>query len=268
MYEGVEWDDPRWHVTRLLVDLMSPRYRPLGANEIIPYLDTANPTVGPALAGYLASREYLLEPVAEHLQLRLDAEKELTVHLRTEGDAIQDLQRLGEIEVATYGTQSADHHQSAKAMVQTIETITRLECDRRGIAANTNPQSRAVTVDDRWLWVSPRRLDGALPGLINPVGIWEIKEYWGTTKGGSKMSDAIYEIHLVGMELRTFEREHGVHVNHYAILDGAQQWSHRRSDLRRAADLLFMGLIDELIVGDEAMEEWPIIVHAMCDLLE
>ncbi len=80
------------------------------------------------------------------------------------------------------------------------------------------------------------------------------------------MSDAIYEIHLVGLELRAFQRRHGIHVRHYAILDGKQQWAARRSDMRRAIDLLCMGLIDELIVGREIIDEWPRIVGELTDL--
>ena len=129
-----------------------------------------------------------------------------------------------------------------------------------------NPQKRAALVSDSFIWVSPRRLDGALPSLLNPVGLWEIKEYWGGTSGGSKMSDAIYECQLVGQELRAFQALHGVHVRHYAILDGREQWMTRRSDLRRAVDLLCAGLLDELLVGTEVLAEWPRIIGELCAL--
>ena len=59
-----------------------------------------------------------------------------------------------------------------------------------------------VTRDGEPLRTLARRVDGACPGVVNPIAIWEIKEYWGKTKGGSKMSDAVYECHLVGRELR------------------------------------------------------------------
>jgi hypothetical protein len=62
------------------------------------------------------------------------------------------------------------------------------------------------------LHVSARNLDGAIPSLANPYLVWEIKEYWGKTKGGSKMSDAVYECHLVGLELRDFETRGGLTV--------------------------------------------------------
>lgn len=259
-YDGVAWDDPRWHVVRLVVDLMGGRYVELEADDIERFLWQNGKPVATGLLRYLESRPELLKPVAEHLAFRTDAERRIAALLRSEEEALADVATLTDAEVKTYGTKSADHHQSSKAMVQTIEVLTRLHCAEHGGQANTDPQDRAVVIDEGYLWVSPRRLDGAIPGLVNPRGIGEIKEYWGKTKGGSKMSDAIYEIQLVGLELRAFEREHGAGVSHYAIFDGKEQWSYRRSDLRRAVDLLCMGLIDELIAGREVLVDWPRIL--------
>jgi hypothetical protein len=152
-------------------------------------------------------------------------------------------------------------------MVKTVEVLTRAICAERGLQVDLDPQKRATIVSDDHIWVSPRRLDGALTSLLNPVGLWEIKEYWGGTAGGSKMSDAIYECQLVGEELRTFEDRYGPHVRHYAILDGVQQWGHRKSDLRRAVDLLCAGLLDELLVGSEVLTQWPRIVNEMTELV-
>ena len=74
----------------------------------------------------------------------------------------------------------------------------------------------------------------------------------------------IYECQLVGQELRAFEDLHGPSCRHYFILDGRESWTSRRADLRRAIDLLSKGLIDELIVGREILEEWPRIVRELC----
>jgi hypothetical protein len=148
-------------------------------------------------------------------------------------------------------------------MVATVAALTELTTRPLGVASDTNPQSRAAVVTDNYIWVSPRRLDGAIPTLVNPIGLWEIKEYWGKTSGGSKMSDAIYECQLVGQELRAFEDLHAMAIRHYVILDGRDQWLARRSDLRRAIDLLSQGIIDELIVGREVIQEWPRIVSEL-----
>ena len=55
-----------------------------------------------------------------------------------------------------------------------------------------------------------------------------------------------------------------VSCSHFVILDGKESWAARRADLRRAVDLLSMGLIDELVVGREILEEGPRIVRALC----
>lgn len=46
-----------------------------------------------------------------------------------------------------------------------------------------------------------RRVDGAFPSVINPVAIWEVKEYYHTTTFGSRVADGVYETLLDGMEL-------------------------------------------------------------------
>jgi hypothetical protein len=100
----------------------------------------------------------------------------------------------------------------------------------------------------------PARLD--VPSLANPAVVWEIKEYWGKTAGGSKMSDAVYECNLVGRELREFEERTGATIQHVVFLDGREQWLSRKSDLRRFVDLFHQRIIDHLIVGREIETEW------------
>ena len=46
-----------------------------------------------------------------------------------------------------------------------------------------------------------RRVDGAFPSTVNPVAVWEIKEYYYTTTFGSRVADGVYETLLDGMEL-------------------------------------------------------------------
>ena len=234
---------------RRVIDLRSDE---LAATGLLAYLERRG-DLPDRLAAYLVYR-------AEEA-VRLEAEQ-----LREEDEALADLAVVSDVEIQRYGTKSADHHQSSKVMVATVEALARLTCDEREMEFDANPQSRAIVLDQDRIWVSPRRLDGALPSLLNPVAIWEIKEYWGVTGGGSKMSDAIYECQLVGQELRAFEDLHGLHMQHYVFLDGKAQWGARRSDLRRAIDLLSMGLVDELVVGREVLSEWPRIVGEMCGL--
>ena len=116
---------------------------------------------------------------------------------------------------------------------------------------------------DNNLHVTARNLDGAIPSLANPTIIWEIKEYWGKTKGGSKMSDAVYECNLVGRELREFEERSSASIKHIVFVDGKEQWSHRQSDLKRFIDLFHQGIIDHLVVGREVETEWKKILQTL-----
>ena len=260
------WDDPFWHVARMLLDVLGGRRTATSGDAVLSALRSADTDSARGLLDYLRSRPELPDRLAEYLVYRAEQGERIENELlRTEEQALADLAQLGDIEIQRYGTQSADHHQSSKVLVATVEALTRLTCAESGMAFDANPQSRAVVVAEDHIWVSPRRLDGALPGLLNPAAIWEIKEYWGVTGGGSKMSDAIYECQLVGQELRSFEDLHGIHVNHYVFLDGRAQWSARRADLRRAIDLLSSGLINELIVGREVLTEWPRVVRELVD---
>lgn len=119
------------------------------------------------------------------------------------------------------------------------------------------PTRRCVWLEGNQLHVTARNLDGAIPSLESPEAIWEIKEYWGKTRGGSRMSDAAYECALVGRELREFEERTGApHVLHVVFVDGKEQWSHRQSDLRRFVDLFHQGLADHLFVGRDVETGW------------
>src|SRR5262245_14017219 len=63
-----------------------------------------------------------------------------------------------------------------------------------------------------------RRIDGAFPGPVNPVAVWEVKEYYYTTTFGSRVSDGVYETLLDGMELKEL-RDHHFAVRHYLMID-------------------------------------------------
>lgn len=256
------WDDPFWHALRLLVDQRNfttveerevlPRLRRMGtdaATGLADWLEQSEPSLITDLAGYTHTRYALAEHALEDL-------------LRTEDEAVVDFGTLSSEDIRRYTTQTTYNHQSAKVMVQTVEVLTKRASEGQPEEPDVDPQKRAASINGSDLWVSPRRLDGALPSLLNPVGLWEIKEYWGSG-GGSKMSDAVYEIQLVGTELAIYEREAGVKIKHYAILDGRNQWGTRKADMRRMFDLLYSGVIDELIIGREVLTEWERIVSEM-----
>lgn len=159
--------------------------------------------------------------------------------------------------IGSTATKNRSHHQSSKALIAAVSGIAEKACRLAETTVNLDPQRRAVWLSDGGMHASARNLDGAIPSLENPVAVWEIKEYWGKTKGGSKMSDAVYECHLVGLELRIFEDANDLSVDHIVFVDGKEQWNHRRSDLLRLIDLNQQGLVDHLVVGKEVETVWP-----------
>ena len=183
--------------------------------------------------------------------------------LRTEEEAKAFCNSI-DIEYGYTKTQSNDHHQSSKSLIAAVDGITQHILHKHNISYNSDPQNRCIWFKENNLHVTSRNLDGAVPGLTNPFIIWEIKEYWGTTKGGSKMSDAVYECQLVGRELREFEKVYGGKVAHIVFVDGKNQWGHRKSDLGRFLDLQNQGLIDRLFVGKSVESDWAEYLDSVC----
>lgn len=248
---------------RLLIDQYG--FTTIDEHQVITRLRAAGADSATSLANWLEQSEPgLIGELAEYTHIRKDL-GDMVLHdlLRTEDEAKDDFATVSSDVIKRYGTRTGSHHQSSKVMVQTVEVITRAESVGQPDVPDTDPQKRAALINSSNIWVSPRRLDGALPSLSNPVGLWEIKEYWGLTSGGSKMSDAVYELQLVGTELQLQEALSEHHVEHVAIVDGKHQWSKRKSDLRRIIDLLYCGLLDEVIWGREVLTDWGPAVRRM-----
>ena len=193
------------------------------------------------IVGYCKARERLLKVALDDL--------------RTE-EAAKKFCKKSLIEWKVTKTKSKDHHQSSKTLIATTTAIAEKICNELSEKIDTNPQRRCIWYIDNHLHVTARNLDGAIPSLQDPYIVWEIKEYWGKTSGGSKMSDAVYECHLVGRELREFEEKSGHKIAHVVFLDGKDQWNARKSDLARFIDLHNQGLIDYLFIGNTIETDW------------
>jgi hypothetical protein len=106
-----------------------------------------------------------------------------------------------------------------------------------------------------------RRLDGAYPSINNPVACWEIKEYYGTTTFGSRVSGGVYETMLDGAEIEELRENTGTSVLHYLMVDDHfTWWKCGRSYLCRMVDMLNIGSVDEILFGREVLIRWPEIV--------
>lgn len=106
-----------------------------------------------------------------------------------------------------------------------------------------------------------RRVDGAFPSPVNPIAIWEIKEYYYTTTFGSRIADGVYETLLDGMEIEEFRADLGEDVKHYLFADSHfTWWGCGKSYLCRIVDMLHMGFVDEVLFGKEIVTELPRIV--------
>lgn len=138
-----------------------------------------------------------------------------------------------------------------------------IEADARGFACDYDPRTlTTVTRRGEPIRTLSRRVDGAFPGAVNPIAVWEIKEYYNTTTFGSRVADGVYETIVDGMELEELRVNEGVNVLHYLMVDDHfTWWDCGRSYLCRILDMLHMGYVDEVLFGAEVVERLPSIVR-------
>ena len=138
-----------------------------------------------------------------------------------------------------------------------------IEAHADGSACDYDPRRlTTVTRDDAPLRTLARRVDGAFPAVVDPIAVWEIKEYYYTTTFGSRVADGVYETLLDGMELQELKAVEGVDVHHYLMVDSHYTWWEcGRSYLCRMVDMIHMGYVDEVLFGYEVVERLPGIVR-------
>ena len=95
-----------------------------------------------------------------------------------------------------------------------------IEAHSQGIPCDYDPRRLTTITRDRApVRTLARRVDGAFPSTVNPVAVWEIKEYYYTTTFGSRVADGVYETLLDGMELAEIAENENINVLHYLIVD-------------------------------------------------
>lgn len=160
---------------------------------------------------------------------------------------VSKLRRTADIleEAETYELKSGAFH---RILEQDVKAILRQVCKAHGLKYKINPAATkppSFTLPNGEVWVLSRQVDALIPeneDYRDPRVIIEIKEFWGEKQGGSKMSDMVYEAQLLGMELQALRRQ-GVNIKFYLVLNGREQWEHRKGDLRKLIDIVAMGYL-------------------------
>jgi hypothetical protein len=147
-----------------------------------------------------------------------------------------------------------------------------IEANLEGLPCNYNPQElTTITRNREPLRTLARRVDGTFPAPVNPIAVWEIKEYYHTTTFGSRIADGVYESLLDGMELEELDAElcklakgqdRPARIQHLLMVDAHGTWwsSGGRPYLCRIIDMLNMGHVDEVLFGKEVVTRLPTIV--------
>jgi hypothetical protein len=137
-----------------------------------------------------------------------------------------------------------------------------VEAHSAGQQADFDPKALAtVTADRAPVYTLSRRFDGCFPSVIDPVAVWETKEYYHTTTFGSRVADGIYETLLDGFELEDLRETEGARIGHHLMVDGRYTWWEcGRSYLCRIVDMLNMGYVNEVLFGSEVLERLPSLV--------
>jgi hypothetical protein len=137
-----------------------------------------------------------------------------------------------------------------------------IESNSEGLPCDFDPRIlTTVTRENAPLRTLARRIDGAFTSPVNPVAVWEVKEYYYTTTFGSRIADGVYESLLDGMELEEIRENENIHIRHYLMVDAYETWWEMgRSYLCRMVDMIHMNYVDEILFGREVIEELPRIV--------
>lgn len=207
--------------------------------------------LGDALLSYFAHRAKTLHDYAEPLLMTAEQAKALYRRLRAQ------LKPKCPIPLNKQsGTKKAPAFFTAIINMLIEANIKQWPCDYDPRTLTT------VTRYGRPMRTLARRIDGAFPSAINPVAIWEIKEYYYTTTFGSRVADGVYETLLDGMELEELKTTEGIDIKHYLMIDARYTWWEcGLSYLCRIVDMLHMGCVDEVLFGREVETRLPELVR-------
>ena len=231
------------------------RYLGLDSKHILDSRD--EPTeIGAALTRYFSYRADILNTFVEPRLMDLDRAKNLFDELRA---------RLKPTCPIPMNKQK-NEKRSPAFLTSVINML--IEANAAGMPCDYDPRElTTVTKNGTPLRTLARRVDGAFPSAVNPIAVWEIKEYYYTTTFGSRVADGVYETLLDGMEIEELREHEGIDVKHYLMVDSHYTWWEcGRSYLCRIIDMLHMGYVDEVLFGNEVVDRLPEIVREWVDI--
>jgi hypothetical protein len=231
----------------------------LGLNPMYVADASGHPTpLGATLAAYFQYRADVLNTFVEPRLMLVEQAKNLFLEL-------QD--KLSPRVAIPMNTQKGEKR-TPKYLTAIVNML--VEANIGGMPCDYDPHElTTVTRNGAPMRTLSRRVDGAFPQIVNPIAIWEIKEYYYTTTFGSRVADGVYETLVDGMELEELRSAEGVHVLHYLIVDDHfTWWECGRSYLCRIIDMLHMGYVDAVLFGREVEEALPGIVRQWVRIAE
>ena len=219
--------------------------------SVTPVIKNSEPTdLGKSLVSYFAFRSKILHEHAEPNLMNVDEAQNL----------FEDLQgRLNPSCPIPMNKQKGDK-KAAAYFTAVINMLVEAHSDR--LPCDYDPrQLTTFTRDGKAVRTLARRIDGCFPSVVNPVAVWEIKEYYYTTTFGSRVAGGVYETLLDGLELEEMASSERIEAKHYLMVDAYYTWwDCGKSYLCRMVDMLHMGLVDEVLFGREVVTRLPEIV--------
>src|SRR5947209_7462750 len=184
----------------------------LAVSHLDEFVDV-NITYGELVIAYIDHRADVIETsILSNLMNREQAKVEFE-QLRTTFNGTLPL---------SYNKQSGEKRHPAY-LTCIVNLLTEQALERRYF--NANPQGLIVVTDNvKPLRLFSRRMDGAYPSIINPLAVWEIKEYYGSTTFGSRIADGVYETMLDGEEFLELREHESIDVKHYLVVDDYHTW--------------------------------------------
>jgi hypothetical protein len=223
--------------------------------------ESAKPTeMGRQVLGYFEYRADILHRIVEPLLMNAEQAQETFEKFRVE---------LNVSKPVPMNKQSKEKKKPAY-FTGLINML--IESNIKGLPCNYKPQElTTVTRNKEPFRTLARRIDGAFPGPVDPLAVWEIKEYYYTTTFGSRVADGVYETLLEGMELEELDsallelsrpKNFPTHIQHLLMVDAHFTWWVKgRSYLCRIMDMLHMGYVDEVLFGKEVLTRMPEIAQ-------